>query len=1184
MLANDVREALIDGGGGVQLKVSGHVVTWKQEDVDAVLNQPAAFRAGAIGPDNMVFPGMTDPSHAIGVRPYEQCQLLYDAALIPEERAYAMGCFLHGATDAVAHHYVNYMSGETFTLTPITSARQQSFTNVVRHILAEEMIQASAYAARPTDFASGQLLHAIPKGFVLRTYMDETSPLWAMMAHHSKQKFDAAAAGNPGASFVTVLQKSGLAAADHLALAPYYVSRVEAQREALRGQLQGAVKAMQSPSTPEGAQLQVKAGPDGKLGTKDDTTACSASCASLYAKYFVYAGLLAPRFDAQSQMLPPVFDKVSDKLGADLRGLLPAELSTIEQLSNKLNTPLTPQSQGLGVTKADIDQAFLPMTSWASQITTIDYESVVQAVAPDWLISTQNTLNSLGLNIKVSDIVKAAFAPVVDPIKEGIKQYVVDEAKSFLLTLVDAYDQQKGPIEAEYATRLKKAAGAGLSGTPIDHFYTSGLYLHSFNVAAAALTEHKLVLPVGDDPVGVGPASFDASHTPRWMQAGLCDYLRAAVFPLGVDVKGSLTVVEGGKTFTAQVTDDSPAECHDGSLSKFAAAPTTSTCALVELDALLADPAHDGSVSRAYPPALGAKAPPCLDLAVPGLPDPPLPGAGGAAGAAGAGGASVAGAGGASQSSGAGGAAGGAGRGSAGTTSSAGASGASGAAPGNAATPDAADDGGGCACAVPGDGASGSAPRGWAWLLLAGALWSRWRRRAAASACAAATLSLGCGGGDASEDPAPPGGAAGAGPGGAAGSAAGGVAGAAGSPAGAGGSGTAGASGLGGAAGGAGASGASSGGGGGAGGASGASGASGGGAGGAGGGGASGAGGKAGQGGSTGSKAAQLLKDLGQSTWHGAAPRQKGAGTVTRAFQLEFDADSLQWAEIMNPWGPSRARELRVFSVASDGETLTTTVMSPAGWPVSPNNGKKQEFTVKILPGAPRTLELQAAGGQKETYTEGALAAPTDGLTATVNVFSSGEVSDAFCTSGVGGFDYPLLFDFARGKTSKDKLGTDTVAGAKLRTWKEPQGSNSFSVTNVDGFQLNGGTDLSDQFNFFVWYQGTIKHPGGPLKIREADDSVEDGVWAFVGDKVGSANTNDLFLEVHGFPWADKTSDEPSRAISAGDVPIEVFVVRCAKPIEPVDVQVDLGGGWKLLGDAQTKPKLGPTLFPPALF
>ena len=50
-----------------------------------------------------------------------------------------------------------------------------------------------------------------------------------------------------------------------------------------------------------------------------------------------------------------------------------------------------------------------------------------------------------------------------------------------------------------------------------------------------------------------------------------------------------------------------------------------------------------------------------------------------------------------------------------------------------------------------------------------------------------------------------------------------------------------------------------------------------------------------------------------------------------------------------------------------------------------------------------------------------------------------------------------------------------------------------------------GGTHLSDQFNFVVRYTGTIDHPGGSFVVREDDDRVEDVVWVFMEDKVGSA-------------------------------------------------------------------------------
>ena len=165
MIANKVREALVDSGNGkIALKLGEHSVTLSPVDIEALSDHPLSFRAGAVGPDNMVFPGMTDPSHALGQRPFEQCELLYQAAELPEERAYALGCFLHGSTDAVAHHYVNYMTGETFTLTPITSNRESSLDNVVRHILAESQIQAAAIAQDPDAFTDSKLLHSIPIG------------------------------------------------------------------------------------------------------------------------------------------------------------------------------------------------------------------------------------------------------------------------------------------------------------------------------------------------------------------------------------------------------------------------------------------------------------------------------------------------------------------------------------------------------------------------------------------------------------------------------------------------------------------------------------------------------------------------------------------------------------------------------------------------------------------------------------------------------------------------------------------------------------------------------------------------------------------------------------------------------------------------------------------------------------
>ncbi|HRI10165.1 MAG TPA: zinc dependent phospholipase C family protein, partial [Nannocystaceae bacterium] len=601
VIANKVREALVDAGDGtIALRFSGESVVLDTQDFEAIRDNPLAFRAGAVGPDNMVFPGMTDPSHAIGQRPYEQCELLYQEAATAEERAYALGCFLHGATDAIAHHYVNYMTGETFTLTPITSARQQSLDNVVRHILAESQIQKAAFALDPDAFAASKLLHTIPVGFVLRSYLDTSHPLWQMMAAHAKAEYDKAVAENPGAGLQTIVASLDVAPADHLVLAPVYLASVDDSIEATRLDLEAQIAVMQDHGSPEGSQLLVTPGADGKLGTKDDETDCAFTCPSLFAKYFTYAGLLAPRYNAQNQELPSAFVKVTDELRAELYEFLPAYMQTVQNLSSALNETPSDMDTEFGLGKDEVKALFAPMNAWADKITTIDYDTLVYAVVPDWIIELDTLMQSVGLDVDIAAILEAVFQPIVQPIKDAIQQAFIAQAQVFIEQLVAEIEAKKEPIYAEYDARLAAAAAPGLGGTALDNFYESGLFGHAFNIAAATFANHEAVLPVGDDPIGIGPASFDASYTPAWMQAGICDHLQPAIFPLGIDVRGELSVRKGGTDYPAQVDDDSPVECHDGSLSAFADPATIAACVLVKLDALLEDPV--GSVSRAFPP------------------------------------------------------------------------------------------------------------------------------------------------------------------------------------------------------------------------------------------------------------------------------------------------------------------------------------------------------------------------------------------------------------------------------------------------------------------------------------------------------------------------------------------------------------------------------------------------------
>lgn len=325
--------------------------------------------------------------------------------------------------------------------------------------------------------------------------------------------------------------------------------------------------------------------------------------------------------------------------------------------------------------------------------------------------------------------------------------------------------------------------------------------------------------------------------------------------------------------------------------------------------------------------------------------------------------------------------------------------------------------------------------------------------------------------------------------------------------------------------------------------------------------------------------AKKLLDALGDSSWHGQAKR-KGK---TRQIELRFRANTLQWSETQNPYGPSRRRELRAFAIEEDGSTVQAVANTPLSWPDRTDVSGPPTYKMKILSGTPRKLEI-TRDGVTETFIEGPVVKPTGGLTARVRAFPSGDVSDAFCTSGISAFDYTAFLNFARGKGNTKPLAEDMVAGAKLLAWEDLSGQNRFSVTDIDGMKSNGGTDMSDTFNFFVQYTGTIKHPGGQLRMRERNDVVEDGLWVFLGSGVGSLNVNDLFLEVHGFVTPDKTPDVPSATAAAGNIPIEIIVARCAQQIKPVHVEISYGAGaFNLVGDVDSTPAINDTLFPPAL-
>jgi hypothetical protein len=629
-IANDIREGMIAGDGRtvtLRAPITGttYRVTLAEADARAIVQAPLAFRAGAVGPDNMAFPGMTDPSHALQQRPFLQCEELYKNASNDEERAYALGCFVHGTSDTVAHHFVNYLAGETFTLTPLTTGRKQSFDNVLAHIQAESLFQVAVVTARPERFVQGQLAHTIPTAFVSRTYFDRNSSLYPVFAGRAEATLRAAMAAAPSKSMFAVAGDAMLGPAEHLSLVPVYLAEAQNVRASAKASIEATVRNLQDRTSVDGARLQVSAGPDGKLGTKDDRTACTATCATIYAKYFVSVGLLAPRLDASGNPLPSAFDKLSEKLGDDLRGFVPAYLETVERVSTKFNTPVTAASvNDFDVAPVDLQRMFDPMTQWGRRLSTVDYRTVSQAVVPGWILSIENALQSAGVNVSVPDLLAAFVDPVIAPIRDAITLRVVDDAKTYLDELSRAYRTQSGGLKTSQEQTLKAAAPEGEPRTVLDHVYDSGIYAHAFNLSAATLANHQIVLAADpSNAVSDGPASFDTSYSPSWTQAGLCDYLREAVFPFGLDARALLSFEDGanpGAARFAVLERDSPVECHDGDIGAFSAMPTQQTCRLTTLGPLQAS--RMGSLSRGFPPSLSEASVACRNILVPGLPGP----------------------------------------------------------------------------------------------------------------------------------------------------------------------------------------------------------------------------------------------------------------------------------------------------------------------------------------------------------------------------------------------------------------------------------------------------------------------------------------------------------------------------------------------------------------------------------
>ncbi|MCA3505383.1 MAG: zinc dependent phospholipase C family protein [Rhodobacter sp.] len=132
------------------------------ERCEAIRKHPAAFRAGAIGPDG--FPDFiagqvtTHPGIQGDWQTSDWVTRLYDRAETSEEIAFAAGYAIHAASDIFAHSYVNIYSGDIFELKDEVAVERRHFV-LEKYIDYRLPVVPSANDIKaPAAFLSRQLI------------------------------------------------------------------------------------------------------------------------------------------------------------------------------------------------------------------------------------------------------------------------------------------------------------------------------------------------------------------------------------------------------------------------------------------------------------------------------------------------------------------------------------------------------------------------------------------------------------------------------------------------------------------------------------------------------------------------------------------------------------------------------------------------------------------------------------------------------------------------------------------------------------------------------------------------------------------------------------------------------------------------------------------------------------------
>lgn len=588
---------------------------------------------------------MTDPSHAWHFAPFSQCQALVEAAENGAERAYALGCFLHGITDNNVHHVVNYFSGETFTLYPKDAARDGelrfSLLNVVRHITVEKKIEDSLAAARPEAFEAERMEHRIAKDLYRRVYLDTRSDgrgLWHWAAGELVQrKNDALRAAHLNGFDPTV----------HLE------TSIESIREAERTvELDGRLPTAYAEFLETGGAIEIL-GQQGGLeayeyvlllpeliedmkrlldlaeahgdATLEDTVAqwqargqCSVTCPLLFGHKNLLEHLFAPRNGGRSR-----FGEVVDIKKIQLDGVLDGYIGSVERLSN-----LIVAKGPAGIGRDDLEYAMRPLTDSIDEVTDFPY----QTLFPGWAVDVIANVAPL------EDFLHESFALLTAEFERQIIRRMTEYTEQLKAQLLELSPQAVQDLHAK-AQELRDIAIAQLDEAQLEllgidledadaafaNFETSVLYMNSYNSIAGALANPSVAFSRAPTSFfGGGAVSFDASFQVAYSQLSVCEDLAEVFYPCGTSAIEALQGdYEDCKTLDVVTPEMDPhVECHGGSATAWADDPVPEECESRTLSEIIApEGGHVGSYTLAFPPALAHRGPECVDPIVPGITD-----------------------------------------------------------------------------------------------------------------------------------------------------------------------------------------------------------------------------------------------------------------------------------------------------------------------------------------------------------------------------------------------------------------------------------------------------------------------------------------------------------------------------------------------------------------------------------